>query len=163
MHAPKPPTARPTHRRAFLIGLGLTACGAGTAAFLRDREPRQTTEVPGTAAPRKNRAKPETAPSNTPSATGSREKFLPHLRSDFILDDGDTLRLLDVSTAETTGNGTLSFVSFSLLFSGPWRNDPESKIRRIEHPVLGGMELFLSPVGHSADEVCYEAVISEKA
>jgi len=93
----------------------------------------------------------------------SREWFLPHLRSDFQVADHGPLRLIAVSPASDLRNGAISYTAFTLLFEGPVNCDTPEGIHRLRHDTLGEMDLFLSPVGHSADRTCYEAAFTLKS
>ncbi len=92
----------------------------------------------------------------------SREAFLPHLKSTFLLDSGSSATLLNVSTAQQTASSTSTFVSFSLLFSAPAGSPAESRIYQVTHPKMGELELFISPVGHSKELVHLEAICSQR-
>lgn len=49
---------------------------------------------------------------------------------------------------------------FSLVFLGPAEPVMPQAIRRLEHPSLGELEIFLVPIGKNAEGVRYEAVFN---
>jgi len=91
-----------------------------------------------------------------------REDFLPHLKSVFLLDSGTRCTLAEVSAARKIVSPNSEFTSFALLFATPSGFVAESKIYHLTHPQMGPMELFLSPVGRSAEHVHLEAVCSQR-
>ena len=69
-----------------------------------------------------------------------------------------TLRVKLVEARMLNGPGE----SFSLLFRGR-RADVEGGIYRIDHPTLGGFELFVNPVGRGVKGLDLEAVVNRIA
>ena len=53
--------------------------------------------------------------------------------------------------------------AFSLLFQGRRRADMAGGLYRIEHPALGGFELFVNPVGRGVKGLHLEAVVNRIA
>jgi hypothetical protein len=106
----------------------------------------------------------DSPPSESPPHAGGfhREDFLPHLKSAFQLDSGTRCTLVEVSAAQKMVSPTAAFTSFSLLFTAPGDTATESKIHHLTHGQLGAMDLFLSPVGRSKEQVHLEAVYSQR-
>jgi hypothetical protein len=97
----------------------------------------------------------------------SRERFLPHLSSEFRIESDSqtatTGRLVEVTPATVIAGPAATFSSFSLLFVVPGGFAAESKVHVVRHAELGAMELFLSPVGKPGVEAYLEAVITQAA
>jgi hypothetical protein len=77
-----------------------------------------------------------------------------------------TLRLLAVADlARATQKRSLagSEDAFALTFSGPANKPLGSAIRRLRHPALGWISLFLTPAGPPAKEQRYEVVVDRAA
>lgn len=65
--------------------------------------------------------------------------------------------LVEVNDLGTSGAGGLHS-PFSIVFRGPLRPVLPQGIRRLEHDGLGGLELFLVPIGPDEAGMRYEAV-----
>ena len=98
------------------------------------------------------------SPANQPTAA----TFAPHRGSEFQLTEhasGRALRLDEV-TAYGGQPGAPRSDPFTLVFSG---DGPvlDQRTYRLEHAVLGALEIFLVPIGQDADgRVRYEAVFN---
>jgi len=102
-----------------------------------------------------------------PAVAGvGRDAFLPHLHSKFQLASPDGTRtacqLVEVSAAKTLVGPDARFTSFSLLFIAASDFAAASTIYHLTHDQMDAMDLFLSPVGRSDQQVCLEAVISQR-
>lgn len=75
------------------------------------------------------------------------------------------VQLIEVSPGKiiTDKDKGINYTSFSLVFSGPKSLPEDSKVYRVEHGVLGAMDLFLSPVGKHEDKVQLQAVFTRRA
>ena len=51
--------------------------------------------------------------------------------------------------------------AFSLVFMAPQDTPPEQHLYKLEHAVLGSMELFLVPIGADERGVRFEAVFNQ--
>jgi hypothetical protein len=92
----------------------------------------------------------------------SLETFSPHVGDTFWirLSDGRVeTRLVEAHPWGSGGNGQ-SRAPFSLVFAGPGRFVLPQQIYRVEHEVLGEMEIFLVPIGPQREGMRYEAVFS---
>ncbi len=49
---------------------------------------------------------------------------------------------------------------YTLAFGGPLRPYAGQGMRRLEHPALGVLEIFVVPTGPAGGRMCYEAVFS---
>ena len=85
----------------------------------------------------------------------TRTTFQPHVGSAFRA-GAIELELVEVSDVGPAGDGR----SFSLLFRGPRESPLAQGTVELEHGVLGGVLLFLVPVGADAAGVQYEAVFN---
>jgi len=98
----------------------------------------------------------------------TREWFEPYLNTDFRVKvsalTATTVKLTEVSPAQVITNKDkgVSYTTFSLTFTGPKSLSEESQIYRVQHEVLGEMDLFLTPVGKHARERRLEAVFSQR-
>ncbi len=98
----------------------------------------------------------------------TREWFEPHLSSDFQIKTGAvtaaTVKLTEVSPAVVITNKDkgINYTTFSLTFTGPKSLPEDSRMYRLQHAVLGEMDLFLSPIGKHAGERRMEAVFSQR-
>jgi hypothetical protein len=90
-----------------------------------------------------------------------RETYLPYIGSDFrFLSPGaGTLRLTLIDVKQLPSPGE----AFSLLFSGRAQSGVAGGVYRIEHPSLGGFDLFAGPVGRGVKSLDLEAVINRIA
>lgn len=94
-------------------------------------------------------------------ATAAAADFTPHLESPFTAtvpaSDAFTLTLVDVCR----GAGGPVREQFTLTFAGGPNPPLRQSILRLEHDTLGGLDLFLVPVGPGADgRQRYEAVFA---
>lgn len=87
-----------------------------------------------------------------------RTTYLPLVGSDFRvrIPDAGTLRLKLVEARALRSPGD----AFSLLFRGRRRAGVEGGIYRIEHPALGGFDLFVNPVGRGVKGLELEAIVN---
>jgi hypothetical protein len=93
------------------------------------------------------------------------ESFAPHMGTEFFVDDPARGRRVALRLSEVTGLGLQPeaprAVPFTLTFHGPAQPLLEQRIYRLEHRVLGPLDIFLVPVGTDGDEgLCYEAVFN---
>jgi hypothetical protein len=99
-------------------------------------------------------------------ATATKEDFAPHLESLFTLHVVG--QALPLRLASVTG---LTYPSprfaqegrrqpFSLHWRGPISPWTRQGTYRLEHPVLGEMELFIVPLGPDGDGMQYEAIFA---
>jgi hypothetical protein len=93
------------------------------------------------------------------------QSFEPRLGEIFLLStpSPDDDRRIELRLTGVRGNGlrgTRDREQFSLHFLGP--RDPllPQMIYRLENPAMGGLEIFLVPVGRDAAGVTYEAVFA---
>ena len=85
--------------------------------------------------------------------------FQPHVRSLFRMESDGPLHLILISVSERLGPGTRR-QPFSILFLGPPDPVLPQRIYRLEHDVLGVLEIFLVPIRRDADGTTYEAVFA---
>jgi hypothetical protein len=82
--------------------------------------------------------------------------FAAHLHARFRVDDA-----FDVSLAEVAETGAgAGRRQFSLVFRGGPTPPLPQRIRALEHPALGRLDLFLVPLGPDAQGQRYEAVFA---
>ena len=89
----------------------------------------------------------------------TRDSFAPLLNSRFQLERGSDsieLELTEVSQLRSSRHHE----SFSLVFRGPGDALLPQSMYRLDHSVLGAVDLFLVPVGQDTHGLYYEAVIS---
>jgi hypothetical protein len=95
-----------------------------------------------------------------------RDVFLPHVESEFRLEYGPLsfaqCKLIEVGALQTMHTPKADFTSYSLLFTASKDFVPESRMYRLNHEILGTMDLFLSPIGKSKECVFLEAIISQR-
>lgn len=118
-------------------------------------------------APAGSAARPRSEPSAPapPADLTGRDRFLPHLDSEFRLEAPSlsaTCRLVEVSETEIMVAPSARYASYSLLFSATKDFLAESRIYRLSHDRMETMELFLSPVGRSGDRVHLEAICNQR-
>jgi hypothetical protein len=169
-----PHSAPSPRRRKLLAGLGAGLCAtlAGWYGWHKARPgaasaPKQVASTFVTPAATQS---PESAPPQHPAAPKvlTREWFEPYLNTEFHLKvsalTAAAMKLVEVSPARTiTDNDKhVNYTSFSLVFTGPKSLPEESKVYRVEHGVLGAMDVFLSPVGKYEKEVRLEAVFTQR-
>ncbi len=167
--SPETSKSSPTRRR--ILGWGGAGMIGGLAGYWGVRHQPSETEIKAsTAPPLPSAATPPESPpdspaSKTPSHTGEirRDDFLPHLKSAFQLDSATRCTLVEVSAARKMISPTAEFTSFSLLFTAPTGFAADSKIYHLTHAKMGAMDLFLSPVGRSNEQLHLEAVCSQCA
>jgi hypothetical protein len=91
--------------------------------------------------------------------------FEPHVGGSFEL-TGNTEPpgvAVELVAAERLSSGPDSAdpdASFSLLFRGPHEPKLPQMIRHLEHPEVGGIDLFLVPVREDAEARYYEAIFN---
>ncbi len=85
------------------------------------------------------------------------KSFAPHVDEKFVLkhDGGDVDLVLVEATDKTTPG--VPGEQFSLLFRGPLRPALAQHIYTLDHPEMGGLELFLVPVAEKESGRLYEA------
>jgi hypothetical protein len=91
--------------------------------------------------------------------------WAPQAGTEFVLDDPDRSRRLSLRLADVRALGLQPNAPraepFALLFAGPEQPLLEQRTYRLEHPVLGALDIFLVPVGpDAAGALCYEAVFN---
>lgn len=97
----------------------------------------------------------------------TRESFVPHVGTQFVVAAlaGDSLELtlssIDAAGAGLPGKRT----PFALHFHGPTSPVLPQAVRRLTHPALGELEIFLVPLGPSGPRghggaMVYEAIFS---
>lgn len=98
-------------------------------------------------------------------ATVTRDTFEPHRGTRFALHTGDDagpetvleIELLDIQGLPTAPGRRAAFL---LRFRAGSPAALPQRIYRLEHPVLGALELFLVPAGPDAVGMRYDAVFS---
>ncbi len=87
--------------------------------------------------------------------------FTECLNTEFqVVDEGSpefSLKLTDVINRTKTPQQEV----FSLLFQGPAEYFVPQGIHKFEHKLLGGLEIFLVPIGRNNDGFRYEAVFNQ--
>lgn len=153
----------------MLAGLGAGVCAAVVGALrwpktesVRNVE-KSPVRPPQTAHAEQNSLADTTGEAPLIPAQLSREWFLPHLQSHFQVANHFPLRLAEISPETGLRNGAISYTAFTLLFEGPANCDTPEGIHRLQHEVLGEMDLFLSPVGRPSTRACYEAAFTLKS
>jgi hypothetical protein len=158
------PTSSCTRRR--ILGWGGAGALGGLAGYLglQSREAGGITDAKPRAAESTAAISGQSADNRTELSAGGnrREDFLPHLKSTFELDTGVSCTLVEVSAGREIASPTAVFTSFSLLFNAPAGVEMESGIHHLTHPLMGALDLFLSPVGRSAERTHLEAVFSQR-
>lgn len=90
------------------------------------------------------------------------ETFLPHVGSDFLAggDDAIVLHLTAIDTGPRQPDAP-RVQPFSLVFTGPPHPNLGQGIHRLVHAELGGLDVFLVPIGYDATgSLRYEAVFN---
>ena len=77
------------------------------------------------------------------------------------LEESRSLELV-LDSVEELKAPTPDYESFSLLFSGPAGTFMEQRIRRLTHPRLGTLDLFLVPVDGNQERYYYETIFNRK-
>jgi hypothetical protein len=90
--------------------------------------------------------------------------FQPHIGTVFTVDDeaGMTVEIV-LSSVEVPPDLDDDDVCFSLFFLGRPDEPLAQRIHRLDHAVIGAVELFLVPTGPVQDELSYEAVFNNPA
>jgi hypothetical protein len=90
------------------------------------------------------------------------ETFTPHLNTVFRAqsDAGTVELLLEAAVGYGPGDHPAPRASFSLTFRGPVQPIFPQQIFHLDHAVLGGLDIFLVPIGADAEGVTYEAVFA---
>lgn len=90
------------------------------------------------------------------------ETFTAHLGSEFQLAIGSISLPLVLTEAKTAGAARPggSRTPFGLTFRCPGPQLLPQAIYRLEHPVLGVLEIFLVPVGRDGDGFFYQAIFN---
>jgi hypothetical protein len=90
------------------------------------------------------------------------ESFRPHLASAFRVEHAGTSVTLTLIEVTVLGGDTASArrQPFSLLFRGPRVPLLPQRIHRLEHERMGGLELFIVPLGPDGDGLRYEAIFT---
>lgn len=94
--------------------------------------------------------------------TLTKDHFAAHVGDEFRLRSGESIVVLTVRTVDgaDTRWDPAGREAFSVLFGGPPGPALPQAIYRIEHELLGDLDLFLVPLGPDADGQRYEAVFT---
>ncbi len=166
-----PPSQASSRRRLIIAGLGagFFATVAAMLGWQRGKGLLTKAEPSHPAVPRSIPGAESFQPKQPAvAAEMSRAWFEPYLNTEFHLKvsalTAATLKLIEVSPANiiTDKDKGINYSNFSLMFSGPKSSPEESKVYRVEHGVLGAMDLFLSPVGKYEGEVRLEAIVTRR-
>jgi hypothetical protein len=99
-----------------------------------------------------------------PLATLGQADFARHLRTEFRLwlPDGGTLELvlLEASPHPHLPHAPDRRHGFSVVFRGASPGRLPQGIYRLDHDVMGSLDLFLVPIGPREGGMCYEAVFN---
>lgn len=165
------PSQASPRRRTLIAGLGLGAGGILAGAlgwqwaqgrFILTKAPLPSRDRPAVA------PVDDLDPAEPVVVDMTREWFDPYLNSEFQIKTGAvtaaTVKLTEVSPALVITNQDkgIKYTTFSLTFTGPKSLPDDSRMYRLQHAVLGEMDLFLSPVGKYAGERRMEAVFSQR-
>ena len=156
-------SSHPMTRRR-LLGWGGTAALGGVACYLgwpESSESPANTAANGTSRPNNDSivAKYKATEESEVPGEYSHKRFAPHVGSDFqIAALNTTCRLENVGDIFASSAPAGDFVSFSLVFSTVAGSPVESAIHALQHPVLGKIDLFLSPIGPGDEKLYLEAV-----
>jgi len=113
----------------------------------------------GASLPRWSLAAASLAPAPAPGAPlgEGAARFSPHVGSVFTIDEtGQRLRLRDVAESAVSPG----IEQFALHFTAPAEPSIPHGTYAFRHPVLGRMEMFITPVGAPADGPLYQACFS---
>jgi Domain of unknown function (DUF6916) len=91
------------------------------------------------------------------------DTFAPHVGTNFRLEGNDGA--LELTLTEATPGGIKDTrrgarAPFSLTFRGPAQPVLPQRIYRLDHAALGGLDIFLVPIGADPEGVTYEAVFA---
>ena len=92
----------------------------------------------------------------------TRELFEPHIGSNFTMkleNAGAAEFELKLESIKDLGSSA-RHIQFSMIFTGPQDGPLRQGIYRIQHRVLGDLDLFLVPVGKDQNGVQYEAIVN---
>ncbi|HTI72650.1 MAG TPA: hypothetical protein VMF06_21925 [Candidatus Limnocylindria bacterium] len=94
--------------------------------------------------------------------TVTHESFLPHVGETFVLDFGAgrkaEVKLTRVNPlARVVGDRR---APFALLFTGEHEGMAQQRIYEVTHAKLGGMKIFLVPIGRTTEGVVWEAIFN---
>jgi hypothetical protein len=173
--SPTPPPHVDRNRRIVLgwSGVGIVTVIAGLLGW-RTAQRRGGPAVPAAQPPRNASS---IASSSTDDLTSqrtpepplvdpTREKFVPHLGSEFQVDVNGVHRdckLIEVSPTSTLRAPKATYTAYTLLFEAHAAYKFESQIYKVKHATMGTMELFLSPVGDLKKKAYLEAVFTHRA
>src|SRR5262245_22370226 len=93
------------------------------------------------------------------------ESFRPHVGTGFLVRLGPdaTLALTLIEPAATgpvPAGGAARRRPFSLVFRGPRAPVLSQRIHRLEHAVMGPLEIFIVPIGPDAEGMRYQAIFT---
>ncbi|HEV7678738.1 MAG TPA: hypothetical protein VGQ42_09245 [Candidatus Dormibacteraeota bacterium] len=90
----------------------------------------------------------------------SRQELAEQLHSSFDVELGDgsrvSLRLVELEDRRSTAEQE----QFALVFGAPASMPPQQGVYRLEHQVLGAIDIFLVPIGRDGDALLLEAVFN---
>jgi hypothetical protein len=173
MPSPEQPPRVDRKRRIVLgwSGVGIVTFLAGLLGWRtaqRSGDPAISSATSRRAPQDPNRTPDDLASSRTPEPPlidPTREKFLPHLGSEFQVDVNGVARdckLIEISPANTLRAPKATYTAFTLLFEAHAAYKFESQIYKIKHATLGTMEIFLSPVGDTKKKAYLEAAFTHR-
>src|SRR5262249_6742071 len=88
------------------------------------------------------------------------EMFKPHTGSKFVMHCGTTGAVeLELESVADLGSSA-RHIQFSMVFVGPQDAPLGQMTYRLDHPVLGALDLFLVPISKDQSGVRYEAVVN---
>jgi hypothetical protein len=87
------------------------------------------------------------------------ESFKPHIGTGFRVTDVQPPLELRLDRVEVYTRAGADRQPFSLFFLGPTGAVLSQRIYHLEH-AMGGMDIFIVPIGASAEGVSYEAVFT---
>jgi hypothetical protein len=86
--------------------------------------------------------------------------FEPHVGSAFATDAETAQIELVLESVTRLGDRRGGREPFSLIFHGPRQPALAQAIRRLEHPALGALEIFVVPLAPAGDASRYEAIFT---
>lgn len=169
---PSEPSLQTRSRRQMLVfgGMTLAAGGAVAVGWLSvDRAPR-VAEAPAPLPPDPGTKRPPRMEIERVRRPGelSRELFVPHLNSTFVVKTPEGIaldcKLIEVSPSVTQETPKGDFLSYSLLFEAERGDFKDGCLCEIKHDGLKekDVELFLAPVGRPQRGLLLEASISHR-